>query len=252
MLCGLIARWFDISIGDVKPCSCGNPAREMTTKCEEFGVITGHSAKCDICKEKEYQSYLEDLRKQKYEQDMNLCCGFQNKLAKVNGEAVEWDSMREYVSQKSLTNYVNSVIARETNKGAYISGRTGTGKSYWCKLLTNALIYELRNVCYIRAVDLALSLRKEAFADRYKQVLGEFAGVDVLIVDDFGTQKNTEWVSETMYAIFDKRYEDGKITIITSNILLSELEHDRLSSRFSDGKWMEKIYIEGADIRRKL
>ena len=59
--------------------------------------------------------------------------------------------------------------------------------------------------------------------------------VPLLVLDDLGAQKTTEWVTERLFVIINARYDDLLPTIITSNIYLEELRQlpgwDRLVDR---------------------
>jgi len=47
--------------------------------------------------------------------------------------------------------------------------------------------------------------------------------VDVLVLDDIGQEKPSEWVKERLYIIINERYQLGKKTILTSNVSLQKL-----------------------------
>ncbi|TSC64535.1 MAG: DNA replication protein DnaC [Microgenomates group bacterium Gr01-1014_93] len=71
-----------------------------------------------------------------------------------------------------------------------------------------------------------------------------------VIIDDLGVEKNSEWVSETLYTIINERYENELPTILISNLSLQELSgkiDDRIVSRIAEMCTIKKI--EGEDRR---
>lgn len=68
-------------------------------------------------------------------------------------------------------------------------------------------------------------------------VLEKYQNVDVLVLDDFGIFKISEWAYVTIYNLLNYRYEQCKITIFTSNNSIEELQEiwqdDRLTSRIA-------------------
>jgi len=71
-----------------------------------------------------------------------------------------------------------------------------------------------------------------------------------LFIDDFGTEKGSEWVLETLYSIIDKKYEDVIPMIITSNLDLNALGvkmGDRIASRIAE--MCDVVEMTGLDRR---
>lgn len=90
------------------------------------------------------------------------------------------------------------------------------------------------------------------------KILSPVFETDVLVLDELGASKPTEWVQETMTHIINKRYLDKKITIFTSNYMdmtigsaydetLTERVGVRLRSRLKE--MCKQILIEGDDYR---
>ena len=52
--------------------------------------------------------------------------------------------------------------------------------------------------------------------------LGDY---DLLIIDDLGVERNTEYALEQMFSIIDSRYRCNKPLIVTTNLKLDELKH---------------------------
>ena len=122
-------------------------------------------------------------------------------------------------------------------KGLYIYGEAGTGKTYFSVKIFQAL----KDAKFIKAPRFLLSL-KSNFEDRRsswknEEMIDKLATAPILIIDDLGAEKPSDWVSETFYILIDERYSRMLPTIITSNFDLDELTQrfgDRISSRISE------------------
>ena len=83
---------------------------------------------------------------------------------------------------------------------------------------------------------------------------------DVLVLDELGATVPTDWVRDTMYQIINKRYNDNKLTIFTTNYLdepRSEKEQvleDRIGTRLRSRLYemCTKVVMDGEDYRRHM
>ena len=58
-----------------------------------------------------------------------------------------------------------------------------------------------------------------------------FCSYPLLILDDFGMERGTEYGLEQVYSVIDSRYQSGKPLIATTNLTLEELQIGRASCR---------------------
>ncbi|MHC1749439.1 MAG: ATP-binding protein [Cellulosilyticaceae bacterium] len=141
-------------------------------------------------------------------------------------------------------------------KGLFLYSSTkGSGKTRLAISCGNALMnVRKQRVRFIRTLDL-LGKIKESFNDdsefTEQQLVNEFSEIPILILDDIGTEQPKPWVKEIFYRILDARMTCKRITIITSNLAIHELEHDeRITSRL--GKMVMRIQMPEEDIRRQI
>lgn len=84
-----------------------------------------------------------------------------------------------------------------------------------------------------------------------RQIIDKYNECGLLVLDDFGTSKPTDFVLQTLYLIINYRYDYLKKTIFTSNLSLTEtaemLGDDRITSRIAR---MCKV-IEKQDWKKK-
>lgn len=126
---------------------------------------------------------------------------------------------------------------------ALVIGPYGTGKTH----LGVAALIEFGRGQFWKVPDLLDWIRKKAYGDGAgaEEALREFReSSGLLVLDDLGTEKSTDWASEAMYRILDSRYEMKLPTIITSNAQFETLD-GRITSRFSEGL----VVCRGNDVR---
>lgn len=120
----------------------------------------------------------------------------------------------------------------------FYSSTKGSGKTRMVCSLANELIEK-----HQKQVKFSTSMRildeiKSTWGKRYspgkteEQLIDELSRADILIIDDFGTEIEKDWVNEKYYEIIDGRYTSRKITIFTSNYCISRLNYDeRITNR---------------------
>ena len=155
----------------------------------------------------------------------------------------------------------------------YIFGGVGTGKTRMAFILIRKLIEKM----YQRVVENIKVNKDSYFYGAYidfnnfpkmldiirrsmdskdyqnKDMIGKIARQEeLLILDDIGAEKFTEWSIEVLYKIINERYENKLETILISNLSLSELAEkvgDRITSRIAEMCEIKKV--EGEDKRLK-
>ncbi len=76
---------------------------------------------------------------------------------------------------------------------------------------------------------------------------------DLVVLDDIGAEKATDWVAERLYSIIDTRYRTERATILTSNCTEKQLQ-DQLGGRIVSRifEMTEQVPVLGPDYRRKM
>lgn len=120
-------------------------------------------------------------------------------------------------------------------------GPTGSGKTTlaWEVALRVAGRLDPRAfVRVIRAADLAAAMR----ADDSEMSVRRLSSCSLLVVDDLGTARHTDWQAEHFDRIVDERWSRRRPFVLTSNVLnLRELLGDRVASRIADGAVTVKL-----------
>ena len=92
------------------------------------------------------------------------------------------------------------------------------------------------------------------------KVLEPVLQAEVLVLDELGASKPTDWVRDTMMQIINTRYNDKKLTIFTTNYLdvrhseRDETLEDRIGVRLRSRLYemCKTVNVEGDDYRRRL
>ena len=109
------------------------------------------------------------------------------------------------------------------NKGIGLSlvGNYGTGKTHLAAAITHKIIYQGYQPIFGTLISL-LGKVKASYSDPYAKenedtIINKYINCDLLIIDDLGKEKPSEWILEKLYYIINCRYENLKPIIITSN-----------------------------------
>lgn len=110
---------------------------------------------------------------------------------------------------------------------AVIMGSTGCGKTHLAISHLSAHLWERMGGClFVRMVDFLRELRAsydhQAGGSTEDHILAKYKDVEFLVIDDWGAEKQSEWVAQMLYDLIDYRYSNMKITIITTNLNLQD------------------------------
>ena len=136
-----------------------------------------------------------------------------------------------------------------------LHGPKGNGKSHLAAAITNYLIDEQGTAAlFLTAPDLLRSLRQEIQASvegrsgESSAMLDAVQEVPVLILDDLGAQRWTEWAEEQLFLLLDFRYRLESPTVVITNEELETLP-SRIYSRLGDRVLCQVVHNPAADYR---
>ena len=147
--------------------------------------------------------------------------------------------------------------AAEPNGWLILAGLYGVGKTHLAYAIAGALLRRGVPV-YAASVPEMLGMIRNGFSDAQgfsaEQRLKALRTVDVLILDDWGTEKGSDWVSETLFTVLNSRYNDRLATVITTNLKREELAQKdaRLASRMLDTSLSRVHVMVAGDYRRRV
>lgn len=106
-------------------------------------------------------------------------------------------------------------------RGIWFMGDTGTGKTTLGMLIASEALKAGKTVGIYFTPKLLTRIRQtyqEADNENaYAQFFERVTSVDLLYIDDLGSERHTDWVVEQLYAVVNERYENQRPMLITSN-----------------------------------
>lgn len=115
----------------------------------------------------------------------------------------------------------NFSIMFNKNQGLLFWGGIGTGKTFSAVCIANALLDSGISVVMTSFAKL-LGTSKGFGID--EDMITELNRAKLLIIDDLGAERNTDFALEKMYSIIDSRYSAGLPMILTTNLDLTEMQ----------------------------
>lgn len=108
------------------------------------------------------------------------------------------------------------------NAGLVLWGDVGTGKTFFAACIANALVEQNVSVKMTNFSTILNDLFAESDKNKYLDRLNKHS---LLIIDDLGIERGTEYALEQVYNVIDTRYKSGKPLIVTTNLTLDELKY---------------------------
>lgn len=216
---------------------CKNKLYRKTIEWELYGtnrVITLDYERCQ-CKEakefwKEYD--LKKLRIIEEEKKLELMQEFSRKVEKIiknskmskRNLSYKFDNFEINNCNKkvfnNLINYSEKLVNNIEKKGVILVGNNGVGKTHLAYSIANRFIEKGIPVIYGTLINLLAELRNSYEIDNNiseMEIIKLYENVDLLIIDDLGKEKPSEWGLEKLFTIINSRYENNLPVIITTN-----------------------------------
>lgn len=106
---------------------------------------------------------------------------------------------------------------RRENNGLLLWGNTGNGKTFAAACIANELIDR-----GIPAMITSFPRILNAGYDK-KEIVEQVHYYPLMVIDDLGAERRSEYAMETVYTVIDERYKSKKPLIVTTNLTLDEL-----------------------------
>ena len=223
--------------------SSGRPADALEPhftckKCQDTGTFEGHTCIC-------VHKLMQKLRREEIES-----------LSSLSISSFETMELRYYPNTmddklgEPVRSYMGSLLAElrayaeefdRSSESLMLFGNAGLGKTHAALAIAGIVLEKDFDVIYVSSPDFFSKLEALHFgADpggEEETLLQTAAGADLLILDDLGTEFNSNFFLSTLYSLLNNRLGAHLPTIVTTNItdgaLLEKLYTEKISSRLS-------------------
>lgn len=198
---------------------CGKPL-EMWIKREDLGINRKVPIMCDCQKKKEAER-AELARLEAVETERLKCFhesrqGLSNKLYNATFET---DKGYNPEAMEIAKAYVKTFD--KMKQGLLLFGSVGSGKSFIAACIVNALI-EKGYTARFSSLSSIAGIMQESF-DARAEVMREILKPSILVLDDLGAERQTEFMNEVAFSVIEQRYQYKMPMIVTTNITKEEL-----------------------------
>lgn len=187
-----------------------NDGTTRTVHCACECSVARNAHEAEEKRKRDHMQYLDSMRR----------TGF------PDAEMREWtfdksdhnDQKIENVARKYAANFT---AMREQGTGLLLCGQVGTGKSFLAAAIANELISQ-GTPCLMTNFSRIISRISEKFGgdQKYLDNLNRF---DLLVIDDLGVERDSEFTWEKVMNVIDARYRAGLPLIVTTNLSMKEL-----------------------------
>ena len=148
-------------------------------------------------------------------------------LTKASFKKIYKDDANRLETVKALKEFYDNYLKNQKLKGIYLHGNFGSGKSYLVAALFNELEKKGVKSTIVYYPELLRSLKSGFGNDNeYEDRFEEIKNSKILLIDDIGAEKVTEWSrDEVLGSILQYRMDSSLPTFFTSNLSIEELEN---------------------------
>ena len=221
---------------------------------------------CPICKDKGnydnqwcecYYQKLQKLMHKKSNVNADKMHSFSNYNISLYSDVTEEDygisprknAKENYETALKYANFDDSI-----SKQLLFYGKTGLGKTFTSDCIAKEFIKKGKDVFYTSAPKLFTIFEDYKFgrntSAEAKRIIEYISSVDLLIIDDLGTEFRTPYIDSILFDIINTRTNENQHMIISTNLTPSQLEttySERISSRILGN--FELLLFFGNDLR---
>ena len=190
-----------------------NASRKMKVRCMCDCETAARDKMIQQEKEREEMQQLQRLR------DSSL---IESRLraARLSSFTQTRDNQKLYtMAQRYVDNFEGMY---RKSQGILFWGTVGTGKSFTAACIANELLDRRVPVIMTSFVKILQNIQGGSVDEA--QYIAQLNRARLLIIDDLGTERNTDYALEKVYNVIDSRYLSGKPLILTTNLTLPEMQ----------------------------
>lgn len=239
----------DTYIGDDGLMHCAICHRATQVRVEFMGIKKTVNCICD-CIKKRIQAEENYKNKVEYDRKRRICFAESN----MSKWTFENDDRKNPKISDAMERYADRFAEFKKNgKGLLLYGTVGTGKTYYAACIANRLIDKGYNALMTNFARLTNQI--QGTFEGKQEMIDDLNRYHLLIIDDLGAERKSEFMQEMVFNIVDARYRSGLPFIITTNLTAEEIKkpNDVSYSRIYD-RVLERCFpveVAGGSRRRQ-
>jgi DNA replication protein DnaC len=198
--------------------------------------------------------YIDNMKSSGITEAMALKYTFDNFVTDTSWRRAQFGSAYAFLDEHTKSN-------KNDNNWFIISGRSGSGKTHLCTALVSELALKKRKtpkyILWKKTVDSLLRLKRDVYSEKFEKQLNELETTDILYIDDFlkllpdGYERTP--VLELAYTILNARYNNGLITIISTELSAPEIADldDAIYGRMTEKSKAKGYWVYTGDSQDK-
>lgn len=158
----------------------------------------------------------------------------QQRIARLKANGLQDASLRQFTfandtginpeMQKAHSYVEHWAEMKATATGLLLWGNVGTGKSFFAGCIANALL-DWGVPVLMTNFSRILNALTGMFSDDRNKYIDSLNHYSLLIIDDLGMERSTEYALEQVFNVIDARLRSNLPLIVTTNLTLDELKH---------------------------
>jgi DNA replication protein DnaC len=212
---------------------CGKPKQMRRTMPGGQTLLINIGCACDREKwaneeeekqRREKKVHIKRLRKEGLPSDRYQACTFDRVCGNEDARRQAMDYVAHFSEMEAM------------NMGMLFWGGVGSGKTFLAACVANALI-DMEVSVHMTSISIISNAMDGVFSDDKNRYLNELNQCRLLIIDDLGVERTSDYSLEQLYSVINSRYLSGKPLIVTTNLMLdqirnpNDLMHHRIYSR---------------------
>ena len=173
---------------------------------------------------------MEMLDRTKYMKNIYLC-NLPKEIKEAKMRDIKLDDEQRFQTITWLKKFINNYKEGFFQKGLYLYGNFGCGKTYLIAAAFNELAKKDNQCAMVYWPEFLRDL-KSSFETDWQEKFDYIKRVPLLLIDDIGAENLTPWArDEILGTLLQYRMQDHKTTFFTSNLTLDELEQHLSNSK---------------------